>query len=72
MIASTGQAAIHLTQPIQCSSSIKASRGTAYLSVFLYSGLMSKPTITDSAFTVSLPPGKQRFISAAWFAMASA
>ena len=33
---------------------------------------MSKPIINDNAFTVSLPPGKQRFMSAVLFAMAFA
>ncbi|CZR25975.1 Uncharacterised protein [Legionella pneumophila] len=73
IIASTGQALMHLVQPMHSSSLIAATEGGRVLSIasFKY-GDASTCSNFPKAFTVSTPPGGHLLIGAAPWASASA
>jgi hypothetical protein len=71
-IASTGQAWMHLVQPMHTSSSITATIGGASIPYAGSSDFVTTPSRCASAATPSAPPGGQRSMSASPVAIASA
>ena len=71
-IASTGQAWMHLVQPMQSDSSMTATCGGRYSPYAGLSGFAARPSKRASLATPSSPPGGHWSMSASPAAIASA
>jgi len=72
MIASTGQARMHLVQPMQSFATMCAKRSGCSVPQAGSSGLTGRPVSRASVSIPACPPGGQRLMSASPLAIASA